>query len=39
MIEPNESLTETVELSWEDLVNYRKKFPVAKDADQFEIKR
>lgn len=37
VIEPNESRTETIELSWENLVNYRQKFPVAKDADDFEI--
>ena len=36
-IQPNEQRTETVNLSWVNLDNYRKKFPVSEDADNFKI--
>ena len=34
---PNTTSVETVTLSWNDLAQFREKFPVAKDADDFEI--
>jgi omega-amidase len=36
-IEPHEEKTETVTLSWSELEEYRKAFPVGMDADSFEI--
>ncbi len=37
-IEPYEEATETVTISLSELNNFREKFPVGKDADEFELK-
>lgn len=37
-IRPNEDCIETVVLSWKELEEFRKAFPVGMDADHFEIK-
>lgn len=36
-IQPNEEGVETVTLSWDELADFREKFPIAIDADEFEI--
>jgi omega-amidase len=36
---PNEDITETVTLSWKELEEFRKAFPVGMDADGFEVKQ
>jgi len=33
----NKNCTETVALSWDDLNNYRKSFPVSKDGDDYQL--
>ncbi len=35
--QPNEEAVETIQLSYRELENYRKEFPVAMDADKFRI--
>ncbi|HET6228075.1 MAG TPA: amidohydrolase [Bacteroidia bacterium] len=37
-IKPNEEATETITLSYSNLVEFRKQFPAILDADQFEVK-
>jgi omega-amidase len=34
---PSEEITESIELSWIDLLTYREKFPAWKDADNFTL--